>query len=152
MRVAERTADVTWEGDLRNGSGTIQTMSGVLGNTPVSWNVRTSMDQTQTTPEELIAAAHASCYAMALQSTLQRRGTPARHLHVTATCSLDKDGATFRIGTVDLSVEGDVPGVDQAALEEIADEAELICPVSSALRRGVEITVKAQSMLSAGTS
>jgi lipoyl-dependent peroxiredoxin len=139
--MADSTARVTWSGSLLEGSGTIESVgSGLLGPLPVSWNVRIGEASGQTTPEELIAAAHASCFSMALSHALAGGGTPPEKLDTSAT-------VTFVPGTgitkVALTVRGTVPGLDEAAFREAADGARDNCPVSKALAAVPEITVDA---------
>jgi lipoyl-dependent peroxiredoxin len=139
----DRRAEVTWNGSLMEGSGTIRSMtSGALGEQPVSWAAR-SEDATggKTSPEELIAAAHASCFSMALSHGLAQAGNPPEQLDTSAT-------VTFQPGTgitkIALTVEGSVPGIDEAAFKEAADDAKRNCPVSKALASVPEITVDAR--------
>ncbi|HEY7296194.1 MAG TPA: OsmC family peroxiredoxin [Dehalococcoidia bacterium] len=145
MAVAERRATAVWSGQLIDGSGTLSLeSSGVLRETPVTWASRTEQANGRTSPEELLAAAHASCFAMAFAPTLARQQTPPRRLSVTAVCSLDRqEGGGFRVTTMALDVHGAVPGLDQAAFAEAARTAEQGCPISNALRGNVEIRVNA---------
>lgn len=145
MPVAERTASVVWEGTLLEGHGHLDAeSSGVLKDVGVTWASRTERPDGHTSPEELLAAAHAACYAMALSSTLAKRDTPAEELHVTATCTFDRVGDAFRVTAMDLVVKGKVPGIDQAAFEDAARTGEQGCPVSNALRGNVEIRLRAE--------
>ena len=140
---AERTAQVVWSGSLMEGSGTIEsTGSGVLGNSPVTWASRSEPDESgRTSPEELIAAAHASCFSMALSHGLAQQGTPPDKLNVKAT-------STFVPGTgitqMRLEVRGRVQGLDENGLREAAEQAKENCPVSQALKGNVDITLDAQ--------
>lgn len=144
MATAERTAEVTWEGALARGDGSLALASGATDTLPITWASRTERSDGKTSPEELIAAAHAGCYAMAFSFVLGEADTPPERLHVTATVALDaKDGGGFEITSSRLSVTGSVPGLDQAGFERAAAEAEQGCPVSNALRGNVEITVEA---------
>ncbi|MEX2236856.1 MAG: OsmC family peroxiredoxin [Dehalococcoidia bacterium] len=144
MATAERTAEVTWEGNLLEGSGKLSTGSGALSDLGVTWASRTQSADGRTSPEELIAAAHSSCYAMALSATLARGGSPADKLQVTAVCSLDpKEGGGYQITSSRLSVRGWVNGLDQAGFEEMARKGEEGCPVSNALRNNLTIEVEA---------
>jgi osmotically inducible protein OsmC len=144
MAVAERRAQVVWEGNLTQGSGTITAASGALGELPVTWASRTERSDGKTSPEELIAAAHAACYAMAFSNTLNTQGTPPQRLDVRAVCSLDRVEGKMKITTMDLEVTGTVPGLDQAGFEEAARKAEQGCPVSNALRNNVAINLSAK--------
>ncbi len=141
--MADRRADVTWTGDLLGGSGTIDSVgSGAFGPLDVSWPAR-SEDASggKTSPEELIAAAHASCFSMALSGGLARAGTPPEQLRTSAT-------VTFVPGTgitkIALTVEGTVPGLDEDGFRAAAEDAKANCPVSQALAGVGEITIDAQ--------
>ena len=139
----ERRAEVTWRGDLMNGAGTIDRVgSGAFGPLDVSWPAR-SEEQSggKTSPEELIAAAHAACFSMALSGALAKAGTAPERLSTSAT-------VTFVPGTgitkVALAVEGTVPGLDEAGFTEAAEGAKANCPVSKALAGVPELTVDAR--------
>jgi osmotically inducible protein OsmC len=139
---AERSAEVTWQGDLTSGSGTIERVgSGAFGPLQVSWAARTEEPEGRTSPEELIAAAHAACFSMALSNGLAQAGTTAEALSVRAT-------VTFVPGTgitkSHLEVEGTVPGIDEAGFRQAAEEAKDGCPVSGALEGNVELSVTAR--------
>jgi lipoyl-dependent peroxiredoxin len=139
----DRRADVTWKGSLIEGSGTItKTTSGAIGEQPVSWAAR-SEDATagKTSPEELIAAAHASCFSMALSSGLAKAGTPADELNTSATVTFQPGEGITKIT---LTVEGSVPGLDDKAFHEAATTAKENCPVSKALAGVPEITLDAR--------
>lgn len=137
---AERTASVTWEGDLASGRGTFTTGSGALGDQEVTWASRTERSEGRTSPEELIAAAHASCVSMALSHELAQAGNPPEQLSVSAACTIvPGEGIT----TMALEVSGIVPGIDAAAFEEAAQAAKEGCPVSGALKGNVEISLSA---------
>lgn len=145
MPQAERRAEVIWEGTLFQGHGTIAaTSSGALQNLPITWASRIERSDGKTSPEELIAAAHAECYAMSLSNTLAQAGTPADRLNVTAVCTLNISANGPKIETVTLDVRGKVAGLDQAGLQQAAQTAEQNCPVSNALRNNVAISVNAQ--------
>ena len=137
MANVERNAHVEWSGDLMQGSGTVSEGSGVLNNTPVTFASRVQQPEGKTSPEELIASAHATCYAMALSNTLAEAGNAPESLTVDAVCVLDDQ--QLKITTVDLNVQGNVPGMSQDDFENAARQAEQICPVSNALRGNVEI-------------
>ena len=144
MAKAEREAEVVWEGDLAQGSGRIVSeTSGALGELPVTWAARTESSDGKTSPEELIAAAHASCYAMAFSGVLARGGTPAERLAVTARSSFERVEGGWKITSSELRVRGRVPGLDAGGFRSAADEADQGCPVSNALRGNVEITMDA---------
>lgn len=137
-----RTAEVTWQGSLIEGSGTIDsTTSGVLAPLPVTWTSRAEDPQGRTSPEDLLAAAHAACFAMALSGALADAGRTADELRTSAT-------VTFVPGTgitkIALTVRGRVPNIDEGAFREAAEGAKSGCPVSQALASVPEITLDAQ--------
>ncbi len=144
MAAAQSKAEVTWKGNLFAGSGVVSVESGVIGEQQISWASRTNRTKGRTSPEELIAAAHAGCYAMALSNTLDKAGNPPTRLDVSATCSFEQVGDGFKITTMELVVRGVVPGLDQAGFEKLAQQGEQGCPVSNALRGNVDIRVKAE--------
>src|SRR5438876_830171 len=138
--MADSRAETTWEGNLTHGKGTTTAASGVFGPVPVSWTARTERTTGTTSPEELIAAAHASCYCMALSHELTQRGTPPARLHASAAVSFDRVEGGMKITTSKLKVTGSVPGSNQAAFNEAATAASKGCPVSKALA-GVDIVL-----------
>ncbi len=141
---ATRTATVTWSGNLATGSGTVSAGSSELfTDLPVSWGARTEAPQGQTSPEELLAAAHASCFSMALSVGLDRAGTPPDHLHVSATVTFDKVGDGWSVTASHLEVVGVVPGIDAAAFDRAAEGARDGCPISRALAGNVALSVSA---------
>jgi osmotically inducible protein OsmC len=142
MPMAERTATSVWEGDLAHGNGLLTSGSGALGELPVTWASRTERSDGKTSPEELIATAHASCFSMALAHGLTEAGNKPDRLSVTSVVTLDRVGDAPTVTTSVLTVEGKVPGIDQAAFEAAAADAGKNCPISRALG-GVEITVNA---------
>lgn len=145
MPKAERKAQVVWEGNLFQGSGTITEVgSGALSGLPISWPARTESSNGKTSPEELLAAAHAGCYSMAFSNTLSKEGHTPERLTVNATATFEQVSGGFKITTIVLDVRGKVSGLDAASFAEIAQKAEQGCPVSSALRNNVNITVNAQ--------
>ena len=136
--MAKRTAAVTWKGGLFDGAGTIESSgSGALGKLPVTWLSRAEASDGKTSPEELIAAAHASCFAMAFSLLLAEGGTPPDELDVRST-------VTFIPGTgitkSELELSGRVPGLSEEAFRAKAEQAKANCPVSQALK-GLEITL-----------
>ena len=142
--MADSTAHAHWQGSLLEGGGTVGVGSGGFADLPVSWATRTERAAGKTSPEELIAAAHAACYAMAFSGTLAAAGSTAEALDVGAVCTFDpKPGGGFEIRSVALTVSGVVPGLDQAEFARLAVEGEQGCPVSGALRGNVEISVTA---------
>jgi lipoyl-dependent peroxiredoxin len=142
MPMAERSAKCTWTGDLAHGTGLVSGASGALPDLAVTWASRTERSDGKTSPEELIAAAHASCFSMALSHGLTEAGNPPDKLEVTAEVTLDLvDGAPTVTGS-DLTVSGAVPGLDQEEFIKAATEAGKNCPISRALQ-GLEISVTA---------
>jgi osmotically inducible protein OsmC len=141
---AKRTAQAVWEGDLMSGHGTVRGTSGALHEVPVSWKARTETPGGQTSPEELLAAAHASCYCMALSAALGRMQKPPQRLEVSATATFDKVGDGWKVTTMELSVVGKVPGLSPADFEKAAKGAGEGCPISGALKGNVAISVTAR--------
>jgi osmotically inducible protein OsmC len=144
IMAAVRTAEVLWEKDLLTGHGSVKMKTGALPEFPVTWAARTEAPGGKTSPEELLAAAQASCYAMALSAALARNRTPPERLNVTANCTLDKVGDAFKVTTMELHVQGKVPGLEASAFEEVANSAEKGCPISNAIRNNVEIKLTAR--------
>jgi lipoyl-dependent peroxiredoxin len=139
-----RTANVVWNGDLANGSGMITYVtSGVFSRLPITWASRTSAHDGKTSPEELLAAAHASCFSMAFSARLGKNGTPAEKLDVRAEVTFDQVDGGWKVATSVLKVTGTVPGIDKATFERLAEDAKDNCPISAALRGNVEISVQA---------
>ena len=141
MATAERRAEVVWEGDLPRGSGRFTVGSGAMDEQPVTWASRTERSDGKTSPEELIAAAHGSCFAMALSNVLAGGGTPPERLEITAVCTFDVDNV--KVSGVDLDIRGHVPGIDAEGFQSAVEQAEQGCPVSNALRGNVDIQVNA---------
>ena len=139
--MADRTASATWQGDLFEGHGTVSAVtSGLFSDADVTWASRTEEPGGRTSPEELIAAAHAACFCMALSNELSSRGHRPERLEVQATCTfVPGQGIT----TMALDVAATVPGADEAAFREALSAAEGSCPVSNALRGNVDIQVDA---------
>jgi osmotically inducible protein OsmC len=136
----QRTGSAVWKGDLKSGTGTTSTESGVLANAPYGFNTRFE-NGTGTNPEELIGAAHASCFSMALSMVLgQARLTP-EEIETRAAVSLEKQGEGFAITKVHLTVNARVPGADDAAFQQAAEAAKENCPVSKLFK--AEITMDA---------
>lgn len=141
---AVRTATVTWNGELSSGSGTVSAGSSeTFRDLPVSWGARTEAPEGKSSPEELLAAAHASCYAMALSAELGRAGTPPDELHVSAEVTFDKVGDGWKVIASALEVLGRVPGANAEAFEAAAQAAKDGCPISQALKGNVELSAKA---------
>jgi lipoyl-dependent peroxiredoxin len=140
--MAERSAQVTWQGDLMSGSGEIHEVpSGAFGPLQVSWASRTEEPGGKTSPEELIAAAHAACFSMALSNGLAQAGNPAERLEVSATVEFVPGTGITRSA---LAVVGTVPGIDEQAFKEAAETAKDGCPVSGALKGNVKLSVDAR--------
>jgi len=137
----ERTAHMTWRGDLMSGEGRIERVgSGAFGPLDVNWTARAEQPDGKTSPEELIAAAHASCFAMALSNGLGQAGTPPVELDVSASVRFVPGTGITRSA---LDVTATVPRIDDDAFQEAAEQAKLGCPVSEALRGNVEIVLNA---------
>ena len=138
----ERHAEVTWNGSLMEGDGRIDSStSGLLDSRPLTWKARAEDGPDGTSPEDLIAAAHAGCFAMALSHELATGGTPADELKTSATVTFQPGEGITRIA---LSVRGRVPGIDEAAFLAAAQTAKENCPVSKALAAVPEITLEAE--------
>lgn len=138
MTVTSEAAS-TWTGSLMEGSGTVAFSSSNLGTFPIDWKARSEGSETTTTPEEMIAAAHASCFSMALSNALADNGTPPERVNTSAS-------VTFKPGTgitgSHLNVNATVPGLSAERFQELAEEAKTGCPVSQALA-GIDITLEA---------
>lgn len=140
-----RHAMATWTGDLQSGAGTIDYVSsGAFARMPVTWASRTSAHDGKTSPEELLAAAHAACFSMAFAARLGKNGTPATKLSVKVEVTFDNPGgAGWKVATSHITVQGDVPGIDAAKFSELADDAKENCPISAAIKGNVELSVTA---------
>jgi len=137
----DRKAEVVWQGDLMNGSGTIeQVTSGALGPLDVSWASRSEEPNGRTSPEELIAAAWAACFSMALSHGLAQAGNAPERLESSATVTFQPGEGITRIA---LSVRGRVPGIDDDGFRRAAEEAKANCPVSTALAGVPDVTLDA---------
>ncbi len=141
MPIATRKAEILWDGPLARGSGTLSSASGALAALPVTWAARTEQPEGKTSPEELIAAAHASCFAMALALVLGENHTPPQQLSISAACTLEEVDGAPRITTSELAIRAQVPGLEQTDFEQLLAQAADLCPVSNALRGNVEISV-----------
>ena len=141
---AVRTATVTWQGDLMSGSGGVSAgSSGTFQDLPVSWASRTEAPDGRTSPEELLAASHAACFAMAFSADLARAGTPPDHMHVEAEVTFDKLEAGWTVVSSALTVLGQVPGATQESFNSIAEGTRDGCPISRALMGNVKLSVDA---------
>ena len=144
MADAPRRAEAVWTGSLTKGSGEVSLVtSGAAGPLPVTWASRTARSEGKTSPEELVAAAHASCYCMALSGILGDAGTPPEKLEVSATVTFSQIEGGWKVGTSQITVEGTVPGIDEAAFKEAAEAAKDGCPISGALKGNVALSVEA---------
>jgi lipoyl-dependent peroxiredoxin len=141
MATAERRAEVVWEGNLFRGNGRFTVGSGAFSEQAVTWASRTERSDGKTSPEELIAAAHGSCFAMALSNVLDQGGNPPETLEISAVCTFDVDNV--KVSSVDLDIRAQVPGIDEDGFQDAIEQAEQGCPVSNALRGNVEIRVNA---------
>ncbi|MBK9715831.1 MAG: OsmC family peroxiredoxin [Kouleothrix sp.] len=132
-----RHASATWSGDLASGSGTASTESGALQDAKVTFASRFE-NSGGSNPEELLAAAHASCFSMALANNLSKDGHVPQEIRTRATLTLNKGPNGFKITKIHLDTEGSVPGIDQAAFAEAAEQTKKTCPVSVLLLPGLE--------------
>ena len=137
----KRKGSAVWQGGLKDGKGTVSTDSGVLSNTQYSFSTRFE-DGKGTNPEELIAAAHAGCFSMALSAQLGNAGMTAEQIQTTATVSLDKGDGGFAITAVHLDVRAKIPGADKQAFETAAGNAKAGCPVSKVLNATITMDAK----------
>ncbi len=140
----QRKASAVWKGGLKDGKGTISATSGVLSNTPYSFGTRFE-NTPGTNPEELIAAAHAGCFSMALSAQLGNAGLTPESINTTATLSLEKLESGFTITAVHLDVVGRVPKADNAAFQKAAENAKSGCPVSKVLNAKITMSAKLES-------
>jgi osmotically inducible protein OsmC len=140
----KRKASAQWNGGLKDGKGTISTDSGVLQNTQYSFSTRFE-DGVGTNPEELVAAAHAGCFSMALSGQLTTANTPPESIRTQATVTMEKTDAGFTITSVHLDVTARVPGIDQAAFETAANNAKAGCPISRVLNATITMDAKLES-------
>ena len=137
----KRNGSAVWRGGLKDGKGTVSTDSGVLSNTQYSFSTRFE-DGKGTNPEELIAAAHAGCFSMALSAQLGNAGMTAEQIQTTASVSLDKTDGGFAITAVHLDVRAKIPGADKQAFETAATNAKSGCPVSKVLNATITMDAK----------
>lgn len=137
----ERKAGAVWKGGLKDGKGTVTTASGVLTSTPYSFSTRFENEK-GTNPEELIAAAHAGCFSMALSAQLGNANLKAESISTEAKVTLEKVEGGFGITKIHLDVKGKVPGADAAAFQKAAEAAKAGCPVSKVLRADITMDAK----------
>ena len=141
---AIREVQVNWTGDLLSGKGVIQgSTSKAIPELPVTWGSRTEAPEGRTSPEELLAAAHASCFAMALSAGLGRAGNPPETLHVSAKVTIDNVDGGWKVTSSALTVRGRVPGMDEAGFRAAAEGAKDGCPISGVLKGNVALSVEA---------
>ena len=141
VSIAERTVETVWNGALGTGSGTLHGTSGALDGLPVTWASRTEQPGGKTSPEELAAAAHSSCFSMALAFVLGNHKLTPTTLTVASTVTLAEVDSKPTIVTAAITVKGDVPGTDTSAFQALVDEAAALCPISR-LFAGAAITVE----------
>ena len=140
----KRTASAEWNGDLKSGKGTISSASGVLNNTQYSFSTRFEEGK-GTNPEELVAAAHAGCFSMALSAQLGEKGITPESIRTTATVTLEKSGAGFAVTGSHLDVKARIPGGDQAKFDEAAKAAKEGCPISKLFNATITMTAVLES-------
>lgn len=137
MAQITRTADAVWRGDSRNGNGKVTTGSGVIRDQTYTWRMRFE-DEPGTNPEELIAAAHAACFSMALASGLSKAGTAPDAIHTHATLIMEQSDGGWSVARIRLEVEGVVPGLDADGFQQAAARAKDTCPISRLLAPGLK--------------
>lgn len=140
----KKTASAVWQGDLKTGKGTISTQSGALQDNPYGFNTRFE-DAPGTNPEELIGAAHAGCFSMALSMMLGQAGLTAERIDTTAEVTLDKDGEGFSITAVALNLKARIPGATDEQFQQIANQAKEGCPVSKVLNATISLDATLES-------
>ena len=139
---ATREARAVWTGDLLTGGGTVSGTTGKFTDVPVSWSARTEAPGGKSSPEELLAAAHAACYAMALSADLGRAGLKPARIEVSAKVTFDKVGDKWTVVSSDLDVKAQVAGADAKKLAEVAEGTKENCPISRALKGNVRLSVR----------
>jgi osmotically inducible protein OsmC len=139
-----RRADATWSGDLLGGIGTVTAATtGVFRDLATKWASRIGEPEGVTSPEELLAAAHASCFSMAFSNELAKAGTPPTSVNVSVAVTGDKLESGWTVLSSAITVRGVVPGATEASFQEAADKAKDGCPISKALKGNVELSVEA---------
>ncbi len=139
----KRSATAIWEGDLLNGSGSVSGATGLFTDLPTSWSSRTEAPAGRTSPEELLAAAHASCFSMAFSNGLAKAGFPPERVQVTVEVTFTKEEAGWTTTKSAITVRGKVPGIDGDTFKAEAEKAKAGCPISRALNPSIELTVDA---------
>ena len=139
-----RQAEANWSGDLPSGGGSVSaTSSGIFSDQAITWRARTEASEGKTSPEELLAAAHASCYSMAVSNELAKAGFPPERVDVSVVVSADKTDAGWTVLSSAITLRAKVPGIDQSQFDEQADAAKGGCPISRAISGSVQITLEA---------
>lgn len=141
---AVRRAEAVWKGSLFEGGGSVSAGTGAFARLPITWASRTEKADGRTSPEELLAAAHAGCFSMALSLVLAEAGTAPERLTVEAACAFEQRADGFAVTSVRLDVRGRVPGLDAHGFEAAAERAAELCPISKALKGNVEIVLAAR--------
>jgi lipoyl-dependent peroxiredoxin len=136
---AERRAEAVWAGSLFDGHGNVSAGSRAFAGLPITWASRTEHADGRTSPEELLAAAHAGCFSMAFSLVLAEAGTPPDQLTVNATCAFEQVPDGFAVTTIDLDIAGRIPGLDARRFQEAAEQAAQLCPISKALKGNVDV-------------
>lgn len=138
-----RSASATWQGDLPTGAGTVSTASAFLQNVPTSWRARTEDATAETSPEELLAAAHASCFSMAFSNELSKAGFVPDRVEVSVEVTADKRESGWTVLSSQITARGWVPNVDEETFQAMANKAKDGCPISRAITGNVELSVAA---------
>jgi osmotically inducible protein OsmC len=139
-----RSAAANWSGDLLSGGGAVSaSTSGIFENQAITWRARTEASEGKTSPEELLAAAHASCYSMAVSNELSKAGFPPERVDVSVVVSADKTDSGWTVQTSAITLKAKVPGIDQATFDQQAEAAKGGCPISRAISSDVQITLDA---------
>jgi osmotically inducible protein OsmC len=141
---AERRAEAVWAGSLFEGSGRVSAGSRAFDGLPITWASRAERSDGKTSPEELLAAAHAGCFSMALSLVLAEAGTPPERLTVQAICAFEQVTDGFAVTTIELDARGRVPGLDSDRFEDAVGRAAQLCPISRALEGNVHIELIAR--------
>jgi len=140
-----RRAEATWSGDLIGGNGKVTAATTrVFADLPTTWKARTEEADGVTSPEELLAAAHASCFSMAISNNLAKAGTPPTRVSVAVEVTADKTDSGWTVQRADITVSGVVPGATQESFQEAAEGAKDGCPISKAIKGNVELSVEAK--------
>jgi osmotically inducible protein OsmC len=143
MAPITRVATVEWTGDLTKGGGRLTTQSGALADSPITAPRRLNEPEGETSPEELLAGAHAGCFSMALAAACARAGYAGTRLTVTATVSLERVSGSWAITASQVEVSGNADGLTDEALQELIGEADRNCPLSSLIRQSAEVSIRA---------